>query len=214
MILKIALRIVLAIATAHRRLSLLSVIAVLLFSFTGCATWIAPLSDQPVDRFHGKRTLGSKIEDQAIERKCWLNLRRGLSAAAESRLVVTSWNGQVLLAGQVPSNAVKQEAEQIALQIRRVVHVHNELEVGGIASRFARINDSWITMRVKARLLFGPDVPGRRVKVVTENGVVYLLGLLTREEAELAVTSARNVGGVQKIVKIFEYIAAENAVRQ
>lgn len=198
----------------HRRLSLPAVIIALLLTLTACATWIAPLSDQPVDRFHGKRTFGSKIEDQAIERKCQLNLRRGLSAAAESRLVVTSWNGQVLLAGQVPSEAAKQEAEQIVLQIRRVVHVHNELEVGKAVSRLARINDSWITMRVKTRLLFGPDVPGRRVKVVTENGVVYLLGLLTREEAELAVASARNVGGAQKIVKIFEYIAADNAVRQ
>lgn len=188
-------------------------ITTLLLLLSACASWVAPLSDQPADAFHGKRTLGSKIEDQAIERKCYLNLQRGLPAANESRLVVTSWNGQVLLAGQVPSEAVKQEAERIVLQIRHVIHVHNELETGHTASWFARTNDGWITTRVKMRLLFGPDIPGGRIKVVTENGAVYLMGLLTREEAEMAVTTARKVRGVQKIIKIFEYIAAENAVR-
>ncbi|MFZ5698173.1 MAG: BON domain-containing protein [Pseudomonadota bacterium] len=182
-------------------------------ALAGCVSWIAPLSDKQVDRHHGTRTLGSKIEDAAIERKVWLNIVRGEPATQEARLVVTSWNGQVLLAGQVPTDAVKQRVEAIAGQVRHVLHVHNELEVGTPIAFITRMSDGWITTRVKTRLLFGPDVPGRRVKVVTENGVVYLLGLLTREEAELVVSAARAVYGVQKIVKIFEYIAADKADR-
>lgn len=172
----------------------------------GCVSWIAPLSDRTVDRNHGTRTLGSKIEDEAIERKTYLNIVRGAPDLAQARLVATSWNGQLLLVGQVPSDAGKQRAEAIARDVRHVLHVHNELVVGAPVSLLVRMSDGWITTRVKARLLFGPDVPGRRVKVVTENGVVYLMGLLTREESDTVVNAARGVYGVQKIVKIFEYV--------
>lgn len=186
---------------------------VLLSILTGCASWVAPMSDQPVDQFHGKRTHGARIEDQAIERKVYINAIRTLPATRDQRLVVVSWNAQVLLTGQVPGEADKQKLEALATSVRHVAHVHNELEVGNPISLLARASDGWITTRVKARLLFGPDVPGRRIKVVTENGVVYLMGLLTREETEQAVTAARGVYGVQKIVKIVEYIDPANARR-
>ncbi len=192
--------------TAIARILLAALAALTL---AGCVSWLAPLSDKQVDRNHGTRTFGSKIEDAAIERKVWLNIVRGEPAMQEARLVVTSWNGQVLLAGQVPTDAIKQRAATIAGQVRHVLHVHNELEVGAPIALIARMSDGWITTRVKMRLLFGPDVPGRRVKVVTENGVVYLMGLLTQEEAGLAVNAARDVYGVQKIVKIFEYIGVD-----
>lgn len=193
---------------AARRLFILLLLAV---SLAGCKSWVAPLSQEAVDTYHGTRTLGARIEDQAIERKTWLNLVRTEPALAGARLVTVSWNGQLLLAGQVASEEARDKAQAIAARTRHVLHVHNELQVGKPISRLARASDGWITTRVKARLLFGPDVPGRRVKVVTENGVVYLMGLLTREEAELAVSAARGVYGVQKIVKIFEYIEAANA---
>lgn len=184
-----------------------------LLSLAGCASWVAPMSDQKVDTWQGTRTWGSKIEDQSIERKVYLNIVRSEPSLKDSRLVVVSWNGQVLLAGQVRSDGVRQKAEATARNVRRVQHVHNELQVDKPASLPARMNDGWITTRVKTRLLFGPDLPGRRVKVVTENGVVYLMGLLTREEGDQVAAAARDIYGVQKIVKIFEYIAPENAVR-
>lgn len=182
-------------------------------TLTGCASWVAPLSDQPVDQFHGKRTHGARIEDQAIERKIYINAMRTLPATRNERLVAVSWNGQVLLTGQVTSDEHKQKLEALASSVRHVAHVHNELEIGNRIAWIARASDGWITTRVKARLLFGPDVPGRHVKVVTENGVVYLMGLLTREETEQAVTAVRGVYGVQKIVKIIEYIDPANARR-
>lgn len=185
----------------------------LLLTITGCASWVAPTSDQAMDQYHGTRTLGAKIEDHRIERKAYINAIRTIPGMRDSRLVVVSWNGQVLLAGQVANAELKQKAETAAAAIRHVLHVHNELEVGEPISPLVRASDASITTRVKMRLLFGPDVPGRRIKVVTENGVVYLMGLLTREEAELAVASARKVYGVQKIVKIVEYIDPKNATR-
>lgn len=186
---------------------------VLLLALAGCASWVAPISDQAVDQYHGTRTLGAKIEDHRIERKAYINAIRTIPGMRDSRLVIVSWNGQVLLAGQVASAELKQKAEATAAAIRHVLHVHNELEIGEPVSPLVRASDASITTRVKMRLLFGPDVPGRRIKVVTENGVVYLMGLLTRDEAEMAVASARKVYGVQKIVKIVEYIDPKNATR-
>lgn len=185
----------------------------LLLTLTGCASWVAPMSDQAVDQYHGTRTLGAKIEDHRIERKAYINAIRTIPGMRDSRLVVVSWNGQVLLAGQVANAELKQQAETSTAAVRHVLHVHNELEIGNPVSPLVRASDASITTRVKMRLLFGPDVPGRRIKVVTENGVVYLMGLLTRDETEMAVAGARKVYGVQKIVKIVEYIDPKNATR-
>ncbi len=100
---------------------------------------------------------------------------------------------------------LKQQAEEIARGVKKVRTVHNQLQVGGPISMVARANDSWITTKIKTKML-ASKVPGRKVKVVTEDGVVYLMGMLPREQADAAVDAARSVYGVQKIVKIFEYL--------
>lgn len=184
---------------------------VLLFAVTGCAHLAAPLSEQAVDRNHGNRTLGARLEDAAIEYKTGVNLLRSGIRSPADRVVVVSWNGQVLLAGQVASAQQRQRAEDIARNIRHVVHVHNELVTGPTIQAGRRAQDGWITTQIKMRLLFLPDVPGRRIKVVSENGVAYLMGLVTPEEAAQVTDVARHAPGVEKIVKIFEYIRPENA---
>lgn len=187
----------------------LVVVALLLAG--GCASWVAPMSDRAVDQDHRYRTPGSFIEDQAIERKTTINLHRTLPESPASRIVVVSWNGQVLLAGQVPSAEARKRAEAITRDVRRVVHVHNELTIAEPASLAARLSDAWITTWVKTRLMFKPGIPARRIKVVTENGAIYLMGLLTREQSEAVVNAVRNTRGAQKIIKIFEYIPPERA---
>ena len=176
------------------------------FLSAGCSTLVAPFSNQPMDLHHGKRTFGAKIEDQSIETKTKVNLKRAGEPLSEQNIVVVSYNGNVLLAGQVASEDIKSQAGNIAERIRHVRHVHNELEVVGAGSTLARVNDSWITTKVKTRLAFAGDAPAGRTKVVTENGIVYLFGLLTKEESEAVVARVQKVYGVQKIVKIIEYI--------
>ena len=178
----------------------------LLLSLTGCATLVAPLSGEPMDRERGERTFGSVIEDQAIETKIRVNLKRAGEPLASQRIVVVSFNGQVLLAGQVASEAMKKRAAEVAGEIRHVVDLHNELVVSGKVSFLARMNDAWLTTKVKTRLAFAGDARASRTKVVTENGVVYLLGLMTRREADAVVAQVQKSYGVQKIVKIIEYI--------
>ncbi|MEE3322192.1 MAG: BON domain-containing protein [Pseudomonadota bacterium] len=188
------------------RFSLLSCLLAACLTLSGCVSLSKGMSDQPTDQDHGSRTFGAFWEDGSIERKVSINIARASEALDQSRIVVVSFNGNVLLAGQVDSEDLKSQAGNIASQVRHVRHVHNELEIAGGSSFLARTNDAWLTSKVKSRLLVNGEAVGMRTKVVTENGVVYLMGLLTHAEADAAVNQAQKVYGVQKIVKIIEYI--------
>lgn len=188
------------------RFSITFLLALSLLLTGGCASIVAPFSDQPQDLNHGKRTWGAFFEDAAIEHKVRVNLLRELPPDKGAHLVVISFNGNVLLAGQAPTADIKEQANQIATRIRHVQRVYNEIQLQGSPSTLARMNDSWLTSKIKLRLFFHGNTPGYRTKVVTENGVVYLLGLLTHAEADQVVAQVQKAYGVQKIVKIIEYI--------
>lgn len=175
---------------------------------TGCSSIISATREEPIREDQTSRTLGSYLEDEAIETKTLVNISKGSEALALSHVNVVSYNGQVLLVGQVPDEQVKQEAGNIASQIRHVRKVHNELDIAGPTSGIVRSNDAYLTTRIKAQMLVDNRIAGGRIKVVTENGVVYLMGLVTQTEADLAVEITRSVTGVRKIVKVFEYVGA------
>lgn len=141
-----------------------------------------------------------------VESRASSNIKSVNEQLSKANIEVTSFNGVVLLTGQVPSEDAKRQAEEAIDGVRNVRKVHNELEVAGPTSIPSRLNDSYLSTKVKTALLTDGDAEGSRTKVVTENGVVYLMGLLTRDEADAAVQRAREVFGVQKIVKMFEYI--------
>lgn len=153
------------------------------------------------------RSLGNKIDDQFVEP----DVRSAISSAhadltsPTSHVVVTAYNGVILLAGQTPRAELKEKAEQTARNVRGVRKVHNELQVLQPSSALARSNDAALTTKVKAQMLFDSSVPSSRIKVVTENGIVYLLGLVTRNEGAAATAVVQSVSGVQRIVKLFQY---------
>jgi osmotically-inducible protein OsmY len=120
-------------------------------------------------------------------------------------LNVTSYNGIVLLSGEAPTVAARDGIEEIARKTDRVRSVQNEMVVGPSTDLSARSNDSYITSKVKARLVEANKVPANLVKVVTERGVVYLRGLVTRQEGEIAASIAATTDGVVRVVKVFEY---------
>ena len=189
----------------YKRLSLLAL--TLCLGISGCSSVINASREAPIDDDRGTRTFGSKIDDSLIETKVSVNIAKAnpdLDNA--SHIVVTSFNGIVLLAGQTPRADLKQLAEQTASQVQKVKKVNNELQVTGPSSMLARSNDAWLTSKIKTEMLTDSAIPGSRIKVVTENGIVYLLGLLTQAEATRATNLVQGVGGVQKIVKLFEYI--------
>lgn len=155
---------------------------------------------------HGSRTYGMQVEDQGIENRLKGNLSREDARFNDARVKVDSYNGIVLLTGQVPSDELKQKAQEIATGIRNVRHVHNELTVAANIPLAQRSTDTWLTARVRTALIADERIDAGRVRVVTENANVYLLGIATRQEADLIVGVASGINGIQRIVKAFEYL--------
>ncbi|MBT3624047.1 MAG: BON domain-containing protein [Gammaproteobacteria bacterium] len=141
--------------------------------------------------------------NESLAKKRIKNVNPGL---ADANINVTSFDGIVLLTGQVSSADLIPIASAQVEPLRNVRKVHNELTVAGKTTLLSRTNDSWLTTKVKSALSAAESSDATRIKVVTENSVVYLMGLLTRAEADAAVDIARDIQGVQKIVKVFEYI--------
>lgn len=186
-----------------RSLSFISIIACLL---SGCVSVVDAVTSKPIVTDHGERTVGSVIDDGNIETITAVNLRKSDPALRASHITVISFNGVVLLVGQVPTPENRDAAADIAHRVQNVRQVHNELTIGANISIWARLHDSWLTGKIKTRLAFSSNADAGRVKVITENGVVYLMGLLTRAESDAAVEVARHSSGIQKIVRVFEYI--------
>ncbi|WP_263260450.1 BON domain-containing protein [Pseudomonas sp. RIT-PI-S] len=176
-------------------------------ALSGCSSVLTATRDKPIDDDRGTRTLGSKIDDSLIETKVAVNVAKASPDLDQgSHIVVTSYNGVVLLAGQTPRADLKAMAEQAASSVQRVKKVENELQVIQPSSLLARSNDAVLTTKIKTQMFADNTIPGSRIKVVTENGIVYLLGLVTQQEATRATNLVQSVSGVQKIVKLFEYI--------
>jgi osmotically-inducible protein OsmY len=152
-----------------------------------------------------RRTSGTFLEDQSIELKAKKAIVDNIGAA-NIDVGVTSFNRNVLLTGQAIDEATKAKAETVAKTIENVRTVTNEITVEDKDTFTENNNDAYITSKVKARMLKENKFPANYVKVVTEGGVVYLMGLVTEQEANDAVEIARGTEGVQKVVKVFEYI--------
>ncbi|MCG8294948.1 MULTISPECIES: BON domain-containing protein [Pseudomonas] len=188
-----------------KRLGLMAL--TLCLSLSGCSSVLTSTRNSPIEDDRGTRTIGSKIDDSLIETKVSVNIAKANPELDKgSHVVVSSYNGVVLLAGQTPRADLKSLAEQTASQVQRVKKVHNELQVIQPSSILARNNDAWLTTKIKTQMLADESVPSSRIKVITENGIVYLLGLVRQQEANAATNVVQGVSGVQKIVKLFEYI--------
>jgi osmotically-inducible protein OsmY len=154
-----------------------------------------------------RRTSGAQVEDQGIELRTSSRLSDALGERAHINVV--SYNRQVLLTGEVPTERDKATAEQIASKVDNVKSVVNELGVLGNTSLSARSSDTLITSRVKTALLDDKDVYGNAFKIVTERGTVYMMGRVTKREADHATTIVRGQSGVQKVVRVLEMITEE-----
>jgi len=154
---------------------------------------------------HDKRTTGTFIEDEAIELKSLKAIFEDKELSKQTHLNITSFNTIVLVSGEAPTEELRERTIQIVRNIPKVSHVHNEISIAGPSSLMSRSGDTFITTKVKTKLIVEKNLDGTHVKVVTENGVVYLMGLLNREDADKATEIARQTGGVQKVVKLFQY---------
>ena len=173
---------------------------------SGCGTIMSSAGAGPIEEDPGERTFAQQMTDESIETKALVNINAADEAYDQAHLSVVSYNGFLLLVGQVPSEALKALATDVTRDLEAVRRIYNELEVGPETSAGTRTNDTWITTQVKSKLLASSDTPGRRVKVVTENAVVYLMGLLTAAEADRSALEAAEVKSVTRVVQLFEII--------
>ena len=155
---------------------------------------------------YDRRTAGAVLDDQSIEVKAKYALFQDKDIHSQSHINVTSYNGFLLLSGETPTEALKQKAENLVKDIPKVRRVFNEIAISGPSALTSRSSDSWITTKVKTKMTKDENVDPLFVKVVTERGIVYLMGKVTQAEAEYAVAATRSTNGVWRVVKIFEYI--------
>ena len=153
-----------------------------------------------------RRTTGSYVDDEMIELKVLAAIFQDGTLASQTHVNATSFNGLVLLTGEAPGKSLRDRITEIARNIVSVRAVQNEVELRAPSMLGSRTNDTLITTRVKIALLREDEINAARVKVVTERGAVFLMGLLGQDEADRATEIARRVPGVQRVVKVIEYI--------
>ncbi|MCC6194196.1 MAG: BON domain-containing protein [Burkholderiales bacterium] len=177
----------------------------LLPSLTACVAVVAAGAGGAALVATDRRTTGTQVDDQAIELK--VSEQANTLYGERIHLNVTSYNGVVLLTGEVPDQGAWASVGNIAKTTPKVRIVHTELVVGPPTELSQRSNDTYITSKVKARMIEANKFPPNAVKVVTERGVVYLMGIVSKAEGAAAGEVAATTDGVVKVVKVFEYTA-------
>ncbi len=178
--------------------------AVAATSLTGCVPMVVAGVGAGVMVATDRRSTGAQVDDESIELKI-------AKAATEDHwgkdvhLNATSYNGIVLLTGEVPSTVVQDEIVQFVKSTDRVRMVENDTTIGAVTDFNSRSNDTYITSKVKARMVEAAKFAPNHVKVVTERGVVYLMGIVSRQEGDDAAQIAATTSGVARVVKVFEY---------
>ncbi|MDC2824984.1 division/outer membrane stress-associated lipid-binding lipoprotein [Rodentibacter pneumotropicus] len=152
------------------------------------------------------RTMGTQVDDETLEFKVENALDKDEQIKSEARVNAVSYSARVLLIGQVPSENTKETATSLAKGVDGVVDVYNELRVNPKITIGQISKDSWITTQVKSKMLVDDRVKSTDVKVITENGEVFLLGNVTQAQADAAAEIASKISGVQKVVKVFKYL--------
>ena len=199
--------------TANPKSLLLSALASALLAgaLSGCAPLIIGGAAVGAIVTTDRRTSGAQLEDEGIELRG--GSRVGAAMGERAHINITSYNRQVLMTGEVPDEQARQRAEQVMSQVENVKGIVNEIAVMPTTSFAQRSNDALITGKVKASIVDDRSLFVGAFKVVTERGVVYLMGRVTQREADRATQIARNIGGVQRVVRMFEIITDEELQR-
>jgi osmotically-inducible protein OsmY len=177
----------------------------LLASLSGCFPLVVGGVAMGAAATADRRTLGAQTEDKSITVKAEMRLNK--LGGDLAHINIASFNRKVLITGEVPDQSTKAAAEREVRAIEGVQTVYNELEIGAPASYTARSSDALITTRVKASLVEMNTISAASFKVVTENGTVFLMGRVTQREGDVATDVTKSVTGVQRVVKLFEYIS-------
>lgn len=180
----------------------------IMFGAVSCTPILVKTTDgEGLQENEVKRSIGTIFDDESIQTRVAVNLRSLEPALTDSHIDIFAYNGVVLLVGQVPSEQLKGRATDIAATASsKIKRIHNELEVSGKTGFLTRSSDAWISTKVRTQLLADTSVPADQIKVISENGSIYLMGLVNQQQGDNAAALARNVSGVTRVVKVFEYV--------
>ena len=191
----------------QRPLALSLLCGAMLSSLSGCVALVAGGAVSGTLAASDRRTFGAQTEDKAIEVKSEVRMRDVTGDAGHVN--INSFNRRALITGEVRDEAMKAAVEREVRGVEGVLSVSNELEIAGPASYTSRSNDALITGKVKASLVDMKDISANSFKITTERGTVYLMGRVTQREGQIGADVARGVSGVNKVVKVLEYITDE-----
>lgn len=185
--------------------TMLSILLVVFLS-TACVTIIDATTEDPIQIDPGKRSFGGYIDDKKLKTVIAVNLKKADPQLETANINVHSYNAVILLSGEVATSELRTLAGETARQVNKVRQVYNELTIGPKTTFLSRANDNWIESRISANLLLHKDIESSRVKVIVEDNVVYLMGLLTKIQAEKITGIVKKTRGVNKVVRAIEYI--------
>jgi osmotically-inducible protein OsmY len=178
----------------------------ILLLVNGCTAIVDATTKEPIHSDPRTRSFGTYVDDHRLQTVVTVNIRKADPFFRQSHIRVFSFKDVILLVGQVPTNELRLLAGQTANQVNGVRKVYNEIDYLANTSFWRRSQDTWVTSKVKTSFLSNQAISGLKIKVITENGVVYLMGAITQEKSDLAADLTSIVGGVKEVVRVFEYI--------
>jgi len=189
----------------NKKLAIILVIPVLL-TLQSCAAIVVASVAGGLTLAQDKREMKTILDDQSIEYYISNELSKDKELKTNSHISIISYNAVVLLTGETPDANMRARMVDIAKKSNKVTRVYNALYIMEPTSLKSRNNDTWITTKVKTQLLGKKEINGLHIKVITENAVVYLMGLIPQQHADLAANTASEISGVKRVIKVFEYV--------
>ena len=175
-------------------------------TLAGCTSIIHATTDEPIQPDPTNTSIGTDIDDWQLETLIGVNIKKAHPDLEKAHININSYNGVVLLTGEVPSTQVRTLAGNEARNFRGVRQVHNELQAREQSSLISRSKDTWLSTKIKTKLIAEKEMKSSSVKIVTEGSVIYLMGLVTHDTAGKAAQIASKTRGAKRVVKVFEYI--------
>jgi osmotically-inducible protein OsmY len=184
----------------------LTVLLLIISVLQGCAVATVVAITAGANMATDRRSIGNQIDDKSIELEAYNEITKNKSLNDNTNLHIISVNGSVLIIGQAPNTYLRDQALKIVNEIENVVRIHNQIRIGNTTSVTTQTNDVWLTSKVKTALFSSEEVNGKNIKVITENAEVFLMGIVSKKEADIAVNITRNISGVNRVFKAFEYL--------
>lgn len=155
---------------------------------------------------HDRRTVGTQVDDTTTASRISVAISTDTAVKEQTSISVQVFNGTALLVGQAPTQALIQQAEKLASSVKHIKKLHNQIRLGSPIPPSVVANDAWVASKVKAKLIADKRIDGLHIEIEVENSEVFLMGLVSQQESNIAVDITRNIEGVKQVIKAFEYL--------